>query len=72
MLHASTRLVLNRLAGFRVDALGPVQLADELGRPEELAVVAVERVGETVAICLEVEMLPDWPMRVPGRVRPRR
>ena len=55
-LHRQLWIVLGRLAGFRVQALGPGQLLDERQTPEERPVVAIHRVGEAVAVGLEVDM----------------
>ena len=48
-LDVTARIVVDRFAGLRVDTLSPGHILDVLGRLEELAVQAVETVGEAVA-----------------------
>src|SRR5205814_4570968 len=48
-LHVELRVVFERLARFRIDALGPVQIVHVLRRLDEPAVGAIERVEESVA-----------------------
>ena len=48
-LEVLAGLVLDRLAGLGIDALGPGDLIDMLGGLEELAVAAIEDVFEAVA-----------------------
>ena len=48
-LHVELRIVVERLAGPRIETLGPVQIVDVLAALEELAVGAIERVVEAVA-----------------------
>src|SRR5256714_1902401 len=55
-LHVLGRIVVDRLAGFRVDALGPGHLGRILHGVEELAVRAIERVVEAVAIGVDEEL----------------
>src|SRR5262249_1184640 len=47
-LEVLVRIVIDRLAGLRIDALGPGHLADVLRGLEELAVEAVEAVDKAV------------------------
>jgi hypothetical protein len=48
-LDVAARIVIDRPAGLRIEALGPGQLLDGLGRLEELAVEPVKDVAEAVA-----------------------
>ena len=48
-LHIQLRIVFDRLAGLRIEALGPVQVVDVLRALDELSVRAVQRVEEAVA-----------------------
>ena len=48
-LHVQLRIVFDRLAGLRIDALGPVQIVDVLRALDELSVGAIERIEEAVA-----------------------
>ncbi len=49
MLHLFRRIVFDGLTGFRIDALGPVQILDVLRGTDERAVGTVERVEEAIA-----------------------
>src|SRR5580700_2094145 len=48
-LHAAARIIVDRLAGLGIDALGPVHLLLILIGPQELSAGAIEGVEETVA-----------------------
>src|SRR5439155_10092108 len=48
-LHVELRIVFERLAGLRIDALGPVQIIDVLSSLDELSVRAIQRIEEPVA-----------------------
>ena len=49
LLNVELRIVVERLAGLGIDALGPVQIVDVLAALDEAAVGAIERVEEPVA-----------------------
>ncbi len=49
-LHVLAGIVVERLAGLRINPFGPVQLRDILHSHEELAVETVEGVVETVTV----------------------
>src|SRR5215510_10623767 len=49
LLNVELGIVFDRLAGFRIDALRPVQVVHVLAALDEAAVAAVERVEEAVA-----------------------
>src|SRR5262249_40082051 len=55
-LHVLVAVVVNRLAGLRSNAFGPAPLAGILDGAEELAVLPVERVVETVAVGVDQEL----------------
>ncbi|KTT77390.1 hypothetical protein SA6_12180, partial [Staphylococcus epidermidis] len=56
LLHALLRIILHRLAGLRIEPLGPGHLLDEGQTPDELAAVAIDRIGKAVAVGLEREL----------------
>jgi len=49
-LHRLVRVILDRLAGLRIEAFGPCDFLDERKAPDERARGAIYRVGEAVAI----------------------
>src|SRR3954468_21433741 len=49
-LHVLAGIVIHRLAGFRIETLGPGDLGGILHALEELAVEAIEGVTEAVAV----------------------
>src|SRR5271166_5970447 len=48
-LHIDLRIVFERLAGLRIETLGPVEIIHVLPTLDEAAVGAIERVEEAVA-----------------------
>jgi hypothetical protein len=55
-LHVLARIVVDRLAALGIDALGPRHLGAVLNRVEELAVEAIHRVVEPVAVGMHDEL----------------
>src|SRR5262249_46858331 len=56
ILHVLGGIVVDRLAGLRIDALGPGDLGGILHGFQELAVLPVERVVEAVAVGMDEEL----------------
>src|SRR5262249_41322934 len=48
-LHVQLRIVFPRLSGFRIQALGPVQVVDVLSAFDEPSIRAVQRIEKAVA-----------------------
>ncbi len=68
-LHALVRIVVDRLAGLGIDALGPIDFLGILGGLEECAVAAVEQVFEAVAVGEREDLRPRRRLAVDDDLR---